>query len=54
MTLALIAALIATLHVPYALDSFDEPKPVATAALDEPAIDQIRLEIRRLAGRWPP
>ena len=48
MNLALIAALIATFHVPYALDSFDETKPVEMAALDEPAIEQIRLEIRRL------
>jgi len=48
MTLALIAALIATFPVPDALGSFDETKPVETAAFDEPAIDQIRLEIRRL------
>jgi hypothetical protein len=47
MNLALIAALIATFHVPYALDSFDETKPVEMAALDEPAIEQIRREIRR-------
>lgn len=34
MTLALIAALIATFHVSYALDSFDETKPVEMVALD--------------------
>jgi hypothetical protein len=47
MNLAVIAALIATFHVPYALDSFDEPKPVAMVAPDDSTIAQIRLEIRR-------
>jgi len=47
MNLALMAALLGTAHVPAAPDSFEANKPVGMATLDEPAIDQIRLEIRQ-------
>ncbi|SRR5450759_1787163 len=54
MTLALIAVLLGTFHLPYALDLFEETKPVEMATLDEPAIDQIRLEIRRRLSFFQP
>ena len=54
MNLALMAALIGTFHVPYVLDSFGETKAVESAALDVPAIDQIRLEIRRRLSLFQP
>ena len=47
MNLALMAALLCTFHVPAELGSFEASKPVGMATLDEPAIDQIRLEIRQ-------
>jgi hypothetical protein len=47
MNLALLAALLGIFHVLAVLDTSEATKPVVMATFDEPAIDQIRREVRQ-------